>query len=62
MQDRYTGDVGDLGKLGMLRCMEVSGLKVGINRYFVRDESRKNDGKIGNESKDTAVPHGSFGY
>ncbi len=31
MQDRYSGDVGDLGKLGMLRCMEGAGPKVGIN-------------------------------
>ena len=45
MQDRYAGDVGDFGKLGMLRCMEDAGLKVGINWYLVGDESRNNDGK-----------------
>ena len=45
MQDRYAGDVGDFGKLGMLRCMEASGLKVGINWYLVGDESHNNDGK-----------------
>ena len=45
MQDRYAGDVGDFGKLGMLRYMENSGLKVGINWYLVGDESHNNDGK-----------------
>ena len=45
MQDRYAGDVGDFGKLGMLRLMENSGLKVGINWYLVGDESHNNDGK-----------------
>lgn len=45
MQDRYAGDVGDFGKLGMLRYMEASGLKVGINWYLVGDESHNNDGK-----------------
>ena len=45
MQDRYAGDVGDFGKLGMLRCMENFGLKTGINWYLVGDESHNNDGK-----------------
>lgn len=45
MQDRYAGDVGDFGKLGMLRCMEDFGLRVGINWYLVDDESHNNDGK-----------------
>lgn len=45
MQDRYAGDVGDFGKLGMLRCMEDSGLHVGVNWYLVGDEAHNNDGK-----------------
>lgn len=45
MQDRYAGDVGDFGKFGMLRCIEDSGLSVGINWYLVGDESHNNDGK-----------------
>ena len=45
MQDRYAEDVGDFGKLGMLRCMEDVGLKVGINWYLVGAESHNNDGK-----------------
>jgi len=45
MQDRYAGDVGDFGKIGMLRCIEKSGIKVGVNWYLVGDESHNNDGK-----------------
>ena len=45
MQDRYAGDVGDFGKLGMLRCIENSGLCVGVNWYLVGNESHNNDGK-----------------
>lgn len=45
MQDRYAGDVGDFGKFGMLRCLEKSGLSVGVNWYLVGDESHNNDGK-----------------
>lgn len=45
MQDRYAGDVGDFGKLGMLRAVESLGLTVGINWYLVGDESCNNDGK-----------------
>jgi len=45
MQDRYAGDVGDFGKLGMLRCIEKQELRVGINWYLVGNESHNNDGK-----------------
>ena len=45
MQDRYAGDVGDFGKIGMLRIIEDTGLRVGINWYLVGDESHNNDGK-----------------
>lgn len=45
MQNRYAGDVGDFGKLGLLRRVERSGLRIGINWYLVPDESHNNDGK-----------------
>ena len=45
MQNRYVGDVGDFGKLGMLRCLEKAGLSIGINWYLVEDENHNNDGK-----------------
>ena len=45
MQNRYAGDVGDFGKLGLLRILAQSGLKVGINWYLTEDEDHNNDGK-----------------
>lgn len=45
MQDRYAGDVGDFGKLGLLRYIENFGISVGVNWYLVGDESHNNDGK-----------------
>ena len=33
MQDRYAGDVGDFGKLGLFRAVAGSGLRVGVNWY-----------------------------
>ena len=35
MQDRYAGDVGDYGKIGLLRCLEKQGFNIGINWYLV---------------------------
>lgn len=47
MQDRYTGDVGDFGKLGMLRKIADSGLKIGVNWYltYKPEEHFNDDGK-----------------
>ena len=46
MQDRYTGDIGDYGKLGMLRCLAAAGLRVGVNWYRTPDEDHNEDGKF----------------
>ena len=47
MQDRYAGDVGDFGKIGMLREIASTGLKVGVNWYltYKPEEHGKGDGK-----------------
>ena len=47
MQDRYAGDVGDFGKIGMLRQIASTGLKVGINWYltYKPEEHDNDDGK-----------------
>lgn len=45
MQNRYTGDIGDFGKLGMLRSLARSGLAIGVNWYLVPDESHNGDGR-----------------
>lgn len=47
MQDRYAGDVGDFGKIGMLRRIAESGLRIGVNWYFTYkpEEHINADGK-----------------
>ncbi len=45
MQNRYAGDVGDYGKLGLLRQLTSSQLGIGVNWYLVPDESHNADGK-----------------
>ena len=45
MQNRYTGDIGDFGKLGLLRVLQMSGLTIGVNWYLIPDESHNNDGR-----------------
>ncbi|MEA4831130.1 MAG: hypothetical protein VB118_00760 [Oscillospiraceae bacterium] len=45
MQDRYAGDVGDFGKIGILRILAGSNLRIGVNWYLVSDEVHNDDGK-----------------
>ncbi len=47
MQDRYAGDVGDFGKLGLLRQIASAGFKIGINWYhtYKPEEHINADGK-----------------
>ncbi len=45
MQNRYTGDIGDFGKLGLLRMLASAGLTIGINWYLTPDERHNNDGR-----------------
>ncbi len=45
MQNRYTGDIGDFGKLGILRALQLSGLSVGVNWYLVPNERHNDDGR-----------------
>lgn len=45
MQNKYVGDIGDYGKLGLLRTIAGSNLSVGINWYLTPDEKNKNDGR-----------------
>lgn len=46
MQNRYTGDIGDFGKLGLLRVLQAAGLSVGVNWYLVPNENHNDDGKF----------------
>lgn len=45
MQNRYTGDIGDFGKLGILRQLNRIGLSVGVNWYLTPDETHNGDGR-----------------
>ena len=45
MQNRYAGDVGDFGKLGLLRQLTSTRLDIGVNWYLAPDESHNADGK-----------------
>ena len=45
MQNRYTGDIGDFGKLGMLRALQAQDLTIGVNWYLAPDEDHNDDGK-----------------
>jgi len=44
MQNRYTGDIGDFAKYGLLRMLEERYL-LGVAWYLFPDESANNDGK-----------------
>ena len=35
MQDRYAGDIGDFGKIGLLKALYTQGLSIGVNWYRV---------------------------
>lgn len=45
MQNRYAGDVGDFGKLGLLRQIKRAELGIGVNWYLAPDENHNADGK-----------------
>ena len=45
MQNRYTGDIGDFGKLGLLRRLSGAGFSIGVNWYLTPDESHNGDGR-----------------
>lgn len=49
MQDRYAGDIGDFGKLGLLRALRREDFSIGVNWYRTQPteaEKRKGDGSI----------------
>jgi len=60
MQDRYTGDIGDFGKYGLLRyLLDRIDIKLGINWYLVPNEAHNADGKhiayLLNEKQNQAI-------
>ena len=45
MQNRYTGDIGDFSKLGLLRALRTAGFSIGLNWYLTPDETHNDDGR-----------------
>ena len=45
MQNRYSGDIGDFSKLGLLRALRPCNIPIGINWYLVPDETHNSDGR-----------------
>ena len=54
MQDRYTGDIGDYDKLGLLRCLAAAGLRVGVNWYRTPDEDHNEDRRFTQYAHDSS--------
>lgn len=47
MQDRYAGDVGDFGKIGLLRALTAeTNFSLGLNWYLHPDEGHNEDGRF----------------
>ena len=45
MQNRYSGDIGDYSKLGLLRALRSAGFSIGLNWYLTPDETHNSDGR-----------------
>lgn len=58
MQDRYAGDVGDFGKIALLRYLQAKGLSVGINWYKVleMDSEKNSDGSFKQDDGKNLIP------
>jgi hypothetical protein len=58
MQDRYAGDVGDYGKIGLLKCLQAHGFSIGVNWYRVPslDVEKKKDGSFKQDDGKYLIP------
>lgn len=58
MQDRYAGDIGGFGKIGLLKALQTQGLSVGVNWYRVEpmDTEKKADGTYKQEDGKYLIP------
>lgn len=58
MQDRYAGDIGDYGKIGLLKALRLQGMSVGINWYLVDllDVEKKSDGSFKQQDGKYLIP------
>ena len=58
MQDRYAGDIGDYGKIGLLKMLQEHGLSVAVNWYRVDplEVERKADGSFKQDDGKYLIP------
>ena len=58
MQDRYAGDIGDYGKVALLRQIRETGLTIGVNWYKAEpaDYERNPDGSFKQEDGKYRIP------
>ena len=58
MQDRYAGDIGDYGKIALLRQIQAQGLSIAINWYRVEplDVEKNADGSYKQEDGKYLIP------
>lgn len=58
MQDRYAGDIGDYGKIALLKALQAQGLSIGVNWYKTNAlENEKNpDGSYKQDDGKYAIP------
>ena len=60
MQDRYAGDIGDYGKIGLLKCLQKHGFTIGVNWYRVLalDIEKNTDGTFKQNDGKYLIPDG----
>lgn len=58
MQDRYAGDIGDYGKIGLLKALRSQGLSIAVNWYLVEvmDSEKNADGTFKQEDGKYLIP------
>ena len=58
MQDRYAGDIGDYGKIALLKALQVQGLSIGVNWYKTEALAveKKADGSFKQEDGKYLIP------
>lgn len=58
MQDRYAGDIGDYGKIGLLKALHSRGLSIAVNWYLVEvmDSEKNADGTFKQEDGKYFIP------
>lgn len=62
MQDRYAGDIGDFGKIALLKALQEQGLSIGVNWYKVQDleAEKRTNGSFKQKDGKYQIPESLF--